>query len=385
MGKAIAKIERLRAVMAHREADRIPAGDFFWTGHMVKAKAQFGMDFDPYRAYDLDYIVMTPNMDPEIRPFQILEQIGEDIVLKTGFGATVRRSGTAPMPYYERFSVQAPDEMAKFRFDDPSDGRRFFEGGDDQLNCVGDALLRNIKSWDARVNGYVEDFAVFGSVCEAYEYLWRIVGTENAMYWMKEEPVLFKDFVERIGDFLAEFLKAQIKAGQGRLSGAYVWGDVAYRNGMLFSPADWREIFKPQVARLIDICHENNLMVVYHGCGNAVPIFDDLVEMGLDAYNPLEAKADLDVVELKRKYAGKLSFAGNIDVRALESGDPGIIRKEVLYKMQAGQGGGWIFQSDHSVSSGVSPESYKLAIEILRQYGNYPLDVELIKSELDKG
>jgi uroporphyrinogen-III decarboxylase len=274
--------------------------------------------------------------------------------------------------------------MADFRFDDPTDQRRFFNGGDDQLNCVGDALSRNIPSWDTRVNGYVDDFAIFGSVCEAYEYLWRIIGTENAMYWMMEEPELYKAFVGRIGDFLAEFLKAQIKAGQGRLSGVYIWGDVAYRNGMLFNPATWREIFKPQVRRLIDICHENGLMVIYHGCGNAVPIYDDLIEMGLDGYNPLEVKAGLDVVEMKKKYAGKLAFAGNIDVRAMESGDPDVLKKEVLYKLQAGRGGGWIFQSDHSVSSEVEPDSYRAAIGLLREYGNYPLDLERIRAELDK-
>ncbi len=163
-------------------------------------------------------------MDPKISQFVILEENGNDIILKTGFGATIKRSGTAPMPHFEGFSVQAPEEMADFRFDDPSDRSRFFEGGDDQLNCVGDALSRNIPSWDTRVDVYVEDFAIFGSVCEAYEYLLRIIGTENAMYWMMEEPELYKAFVGRTGDFLAEFLKAQIKAGQGRLSEVYIWG-----------------------------------------------------------------------------------------------------------------------------------------------------------------
>ncbi|MEI6502038.1 MAG: uroporphyrinogen decarboxylase family protein, partial [Armatimonadota bacterium] len=74
----------------------------------------------------------------------------------------------------------------------------------------------------------------------------------------------------------------------------------------------------------------------------------------------------LDVVELKKQYAGKLAFVGNIDVRVLEKGDPEEIRQEVRYKAQAGVGGGWVFQSDHSISSDVSPDSYKLAVETLR-------------------
>ena len=126
---------------------------------------------------------------------------------------------------------------------------------------------------------------------------------------------------------------------------------------------------------LIDLCHANDLMVFYHGCGNATDIFEDMVEIGLDCYNPLEAKADLDVVKLKENYGGRLAFCGNMDVRVLERGNPDEIRKEVLYKMQAAKGGGWVMQSDHSISSDVSPESYELAIRTLREHGNYPLNI----------
>ena len=100
-----------------------------------------------------------------------------------------------------------------------------------------------------------------------------------------------------------------------------------------------------------------------------------MAEIGLDGYNPLEAKAHLDVVELKKRYAGRLGFVGNIDVRVLERGNPAEIRREVRYKLQAARGGGWVFQSDHSVSSNVAPESYELAVGALREWGNYPLDV----------
>jgi len=78
--------------------------------------------------------------------------------------------------------------MADYAFDDPADPRRFFEGGDDQINCVGDALHRDIPSWENRLLPYLDDFPVFGSVCEPYEYLWRIIGSENALLWMAEAP-----------------------------------------------------------------------------------------------------------------------------------------------------------------------------------------------------
>ncbi len=373
MTAAQAKIERLRKALTHQEGDRVPVGDGFWTGFVRRCQERWGASFDPYRDFDLDYVILNPNMDPLIRPVEILSEHGEDIVVRTGFGATIRRSGVAPMPRYEDFAVHAPEEMASYPFDDPADPRRFAQAGSDQLNSVGDALVLDIPSWEERVSSYVNDLAVFGSVAEPYEYLWRIIGSENALLWMASEPEAYEAFVQRIGDFLLSLARAEIAAARGRLAGMYIWGDVAYRNGMLFSPRRWRELFKPHVKALIDLCHAHGLLTVYHGCGNASAIFDDLAELGLDGYHPVEAKADLDVVQLKARYAGRLAFVGNIDVRILERGDPDEIRREVRYKLQAARGGGYVFQSDHSVSSAVDPDSYLLALNTLRELGSYPL------------
>jgi uroporphyrinogen decarboxylase len=373
MTAAEAKIARLGAALTHQEGDRVPVSDFFWTGFVNRCRTKWGEGFDPYRHFDLDYVVVNPNMDPRIQPFEVIAEDGEDIVLKTGFGATIRRSGDKPMPYYEAFSVSEPEEMADFAFDPPEDRRRFFEGGDDQINGVGDALVRDLPPWDERVAGYVADFAVFGSVCEPFEYLWRCIGSENALLWMASARDALAAFVDRVGAFIVSLAEAQIAAGGGRLSGMYLWGDVAYRNAMLFSPALWRELLKPHVKALASLCHRHGLMVIYHGCGNSREILGDLAEIGVDGYNPVEVKAGLDAVELKQTYGGKLAFVGNIDVRVLEAGDPEVIRREVLYKLRAARGGGWVCQSDHSVSSAVSPESYELALNTLREFGRYPL------------
>jgi hypothetical protein len=367
------KAARLRAALEHREPDRVPVGEFFWTGFLKRCQARWGADFDPYRHFDLDYVVVTPNMDPRIQPFEVLRDDGDDIVVRTGFGATIRRTRDFPMPHFEAFAVTAPEAMADVVFDDPADPRRFCQGGDDQLNCVGDALGRDLPSWEERLSPYQDDFALFGSVCEPYEYLWRIIGSEHALLWMASEPALFEAFVARVGDFLLRFAEAQIAAARGRLTGFYIWGDVAYCKGMFFSPATWRRLLKPHVAALIALCRRHGLLTVYHGCGNATPIYDDLAEIGLHGYNPLEAKAGLDVVALKERYAGRLGFVGNIDNRVLEAGDPNAIRAEVAHKLRAARGGGYVFQSDHSVTSAVAPESYELAIATLRELGQYPL------------
>jgi len=378
----IEKLARMRSALEHREGDRIPISDFFWTGFSKKASKVWGEGCDLYRRFDLDYIVINPNMDPIISDFQVLRQEGEDITVKTGFGATIMRRGDHPMPHFSEFDVKEPEQMAEFVIEPAQDRRRLYRAGQDQLNCLGDQLTGPIPCWSDRVDAYGGDFPIFGSVCEGFEYLWRCVGTVNALMWMLTDEEEFAAFIERIGDFSVEL--ARVQAQDSRLSGMYIWGDVAYVNSMMFSPQIWRKYFKPIVKRIIDVCREAGLMIIYHGCGNASLIFEDFIEIGLQGYNPLEAKAGLDAVKLKEQYGSRLAYVGNIDVRALETGDKDVIAKEVLYKMKAGQGGGYVVQSDHSVPLDVLPESYEHVVSLVREYGVYPLDIEKIDYILSK-
>ncbi len=369
--QARAKCERVRAALERRPPDRIPVGEFFWTNFLRRAKREKGLpeSFDPYRHWDLDLVVINPNMDPHLTGVQVVEGVGGRTVVRTGFGATIEVRDDCPMPRYAAFEHTSWEQIEGLRFDDPSDERRYGARLDDQINCVGDALCLGLPSWLERVQAYADDFCVFGSVCEPHEMLWRIIGTENALYKMGEEPGRLAGFIERLGDFAVGIVRGQIAAAAGRLSGLYIWGDIAYTRGMFFSPAYWRTVYKPQLARICAEIHAAGLKAIYHGCGNASPVYADMIEAGVDAYNPLEAKAGLDVVDLKSRYGDRWAFNGNIDVRVLATNDPAAIRAEVLRKLQAGRNGGYILQSDHSVPDNVTFDSYDLLVRLAREHG----------------
>jgi len=74
-------------------------------------------------------------------------------------------------------------------------------------------------------------------------------------------------------------------------------------------------------------------------------------------------------------FGARLAFNGNIDVRVLGTNDPEKVRREVLRKLNAAKGGGYILQSDHSVPSDVDPATYDYVVELAREYGTYPLDL----------
>jgi uroporphyrinogen decarboxylase len=86
-------------------------------------------------------------------------------------------------------------------------------------------------------------------------------------------------------------------------------------------------------------------------------------------------KAGMDAVELRRQYGHRIGFCGNSDMQVWESGDRAAIKREVLRKLNAAKGGGMIFQSDHSVSSSVSGETYDYIVQLVRENGRYPLQL----------
>ncbi len=382
--KCLDKLVRMNKTLKHEESDRVPISDFFWGSFTERWRRELNLpdDANPYDYYDLDWIVTTPNMDPKIQSFETIREDETEVVVKTGFRTTMRKKFDFPMPEFISWDTDTIEKLEAFEFDDPYDRRRYFEAGDNQIAGIGDGFQRNSPAWVETVKTLHKDFPVYGSMIECSECLTRLLGQENTLFWMGMYPDRLGACINKIGQFYLDCLKAQIEAADGLLDGMVIWGDVAYKQTMLFDPEYWRTYFKPWVKAMIDECHKNDLPVIYHGCGNVELIFEDFIEMELDAYNPLEVKANMDAVNLKRKYGDKIGYCGNNNIQIWETGDKDLIRKEVLRKLNAAKGGGFIFQSDHSVSSDVSGKTYDYVVKLVREYGKYPLNLADMDEEI---
>ncbi len=374
----LTKLERMRKALRHEEPDRVPISDFFWGSFIRRWREELDLpeDANPYYHYDLDWIVTVPNMDPQIRSFETIKEDDQEVVVRTGYGAILRKKFDAPMPESVGFDTDTIEKLEAFEFDAADDRRRYFEAGDNQIAGVGDGFERNSPAWVETVKKLRPDFPVFGSMAECSECFTRLIGPENTMLWIGMYPDKMAEQLERIGQFYLDCIKAEIQAADGLLDGMVIWGDVAYKKATFVSPDYWRTHYKPWVKAMVEECHRHDLPVIYHGCGNVSMIFEDFIEIGIDSYNPLEAKAGMDSVELRKQFGHKIGFCGNSDMQIWETGDKDRIRQEVLRKLNAAKGGGFIFQSDHSVSSSVSGQTYDYIVKLVREHGTYPLDLE---------
>jgi hypothetical protein len=173
----------MRKTLNHQEPDRVPVSDFFWGGFISRWRKDLNLpdDANPYYYYDLDWIVTVPNMDPFIRPFEILKENNEEVILKTGFGAVLRKTFSDPMPEFVAFETDTIEKLEALEFDDPYNKRRYFQAGDNQIAGVGDGFERNSPPWIETVKSLWPDFPVFGSIIECNECLTRLIGPQKTI------------------------------------------------------------------------------------------------------------------------------------------------------------------------------------------------------------
>jgi hypothetical protein len=366
------KVERVTKTLKCIEPDRIPLHDFFWTEFIKRWQKEKNLpeDTNIYYYYDMDMMVISPNMDPKKKSYKLIEKGDNYTIWESGFGCKLKKVDYSPMPMYFDFSIKSSDEYENFEFDDPNDKDRYYSIRQDIVSGDG---FTPLPSFANAIKEAKDKICIFGSVCEGHEALWRMRGPEDTYMDLATDPEKVKKFVERIGDYMIEIGKRQLEFND--VKGLVIWGDVAYKNGMLFSPNLWRQIFYPVVKKMCAEFHKMGALIIYHGCGDTRVIIDDLIETGIDAYHTLEVKAGMDVVKLKKKYKNKLSYLGNLDALNVLPGSKDNMKKDLLYRLNAAKGGGYMPGADHSVPGNVSAENYDYLISLIKEYGKYPLNL----------
>lgn len=206
---------------------------------------------------------------------------------------------------------------------------------------------------------------------ETFEMMRHLLGDELAMMAMVEDPDYFVDVSRTMTDkVLADF---QYLMDNGvEPDGVWIYGDMAYRSGVLCGPPLYRELVWPDHQRMAQWAHDRGLPFIFHTDGDVNAVIEDYIAAGFDCLQPLEAKAGMDVQNLVPQYGDRLAFFGNCDVMIYATGDRDAIEEEVRRKVEAGKARkGYAYHSDHSVPPSVDWDTYKFVIDCVDRYGNY--------------
>jgi len=104
-----------------------------------------------------------------------------------------------------------------------------------------------------------------------------------------------------------------------------------------------------------------------HCCGKVDRIFPELIECGLDIFNPFQPEV-MDVFENKRRYGDRLSFYGGISIqKTLPYGTVEEVKDEVRRLIEiVGENGGYIASPSHDLPADAKPENIAAMIEVLQ-------------------
>jgi uroporphyrinogen decarboxylase len=146
--------------------------------------------------------------------------------------------------------------------------------------------------------------------------------------------------------------------------------DMGYKHNQFFSVRTYRNLLKPVHQRAVEWAHAKGIKAHLHSCGDVRPFVLELVDIGVDALNPLEVKAGMDAVALKRQFGDRLVLHGGIN--AVLYNDLSALEEEMRRVIPVvKENGGYIFSSDHSVPSSVSLADFRRIVELAKELGKY--------------
>jgi len=246
-------------------------------------------------------------------------------------------------------------EIDRYQFPDPYDPARYVQA-------------------EADIARYGDHYFVIGD-CELtiFELCWHLVGMQRFMEGLAyQEPyieaLIAKAFVWSLG-VATELAKRGVDA---------IWfgDDFGSQTGLMISPRVWRRLFKPLYAQLFRAVKDvdPDIVIIMHSDGAVAPLLPDLIEIGLEVFNPVQPNVPgHDPQELKDRFGDQLSFFGAIDQQhLLPNGTPEEIRADVKAKIRAlGAGGGYMIAPVHIVQADTPPENVKAFIAAAKELGRY--------------
>ena len=209
-----------------------------------------------------------------------------------------------------------------------------------------------------------------GNLFEVPQFLYRI---DNYLTNMG----LYPEKIEGLSQQLTEIHLANLELWLGAV-GPYIdiilfGDDLGGQNGPLMSPDMYRTYYKPYHSILWNRAKElADVKVQLHTCGGIEPLIDDLIEAGLDAFNPVQVSSNgMDPRHLKDTFGDRITFwGGGCDTRSiLPKGSPEEVADHVQEQLGVlAPGGGFIFQQVHNILADVPVKNIMAMFEAVKSY-----------------
>jgi uroporphyrinogen decarboxylase len=349
--------ERWQAVLAHKQADRVPMD--YWSTPEFSAKLirHLGLSAksEPELVADLKFSLCDNNLRPSegfacLR--RALAQLDVDFMVKLA----PRYVGPALAPDTDEFGC---------RHREVSYGAGTYDETVSHPLSAFDSVEAIERSyrwpepewWDySTVAAQAKDWVHHPLQCggsEPFMVYKDLRGEEQAYTDLRRNPAIVHYCMDRLFELAWQRTRRMLEQlPSGLLLFCYVAEDMGFQSGLLMSPAHIREFLLPGMTRMVELAREYKALVFHHNDGAIARVLPDLVELGIQILNPIQWRsAGMDRAALKRDWGDRLVFHGAMDnQQTLPFGTVEDVREEVRDNIRMlGASGGYILAPCHNL------------------------------------
>ena len=356
MGLKMTSHERFKRMFEHKEADRVPIMDHPWAATIERWEKEGlpkGKSFTDY--FRIDFVpCFSVDTSPRY-PEKVIQETDEYVISTTKWGVTIRNwKHAASTPEFLDFTITGPEAWRQ--------AKKRMKATNDRIDWA--QLKKDYTLW--RRKGYWTQCLLWFGFDVTHSWA---VGTERLLIALVEQPDWCVDMFNHFLDVNIALLEMVLDAGY-TFDCTLCYDDMGYKHNQFFSMKMFRELLKPVHKRAIEWAHRHRMKTELHSCGDITPFVPEFVEIGLDALNPLEVKAGMDAVGLKKQFGDRLVLHGGLNAAIWgerEKFEPEMRKLVPILK----QSGGYICGSDHSVPSSVSLEDFRRFVKLAKELGRY--------------
>jgi len=193
---------------------------------------------------------------------------------------------------------------------------------------------------------------------------------------LKIRRTLAEAILDRAMEVLKYNLKKYVDAIKDYIQVIGFADDLGTQEGPQISPQLFRDVYKHRYEELFGYIKKHSKMfILLHSDGAISPFLKDLIDVGLDAINPVQFTCrGMEPEELKKNFGEQVTFwGGGADTQnVLPYAKPEEVIKHVEKLVSIfSPGGGYVYATVHIIPGNTPPENIIYAFKTAYEFGRY--------------